>query len=397
MRYGFTFDASACTGCKSCQVACKDKNALPPGVLWRRVYEVTGGSWQQQGAAWTNTVFAYNVSVGCNHCEDPACASACPTGAYRVRDDGIVVQEASKCLGCQYCAWACPYSAPQYSPELGRTTKCDFCCDLIDQGVAPACVNACPMRALDFTKVDDGRPIATVRPFPFPSVSNSTPSLAIKAHPAMLNALPKAVANREEIHPSSAATAALRFPELPLVAFTLLGQTAAGMALISLVAGWRSGPVHSAIGVLLAAAALVSLLHLGKVTQAWRAPAQVRTSPLSREILMLGAFAGAWLLALAAPVLGHTAMAATGAVFVYSMGEVYRLDAVPGWNRWRTHFAFAATALLLAGIALVFVVAATSSLSPALTWFGILLAVAAAAAAVGSRSRFYERIHAKSM
>ena len=64
MTYAFTFDASACSGCKACQEACKDKNNLPVGVMWRRVIEVSGGGWVQEGEAWTNNVFAYNLSIG---------------------------------------------------------------------------------------------------------------------------------------------------------------------------------------------------------------------------------------------------------------------------------------------------------------------------------------------
>ncbi len=160
MTYAFVLDASACSGCKACQAACKDKNGLPVGVLWRRVYEVTGGSWKQQGAAWTSTVFAYNLSVSCNHCTHPKCAGVCPVNAFTVRPDGIVVLDASKCVGCGYCAWACPYGAPQYDRAAGRMGKCDFCCDNLDAGLAPACVSACPLRALDYVEVDGGRTLA---------------------------------------------------------------------------------------------------------------------------------------------------------------------------------------------------------------------------------------------
>ncbi|MCA1899756.1 MAG: 4Fe-4S binding protein, partial [Chloroflexi bacterium] len=115
MTYAFTFDASACSGCKACQEACKDKNNLPVGVLWRRVVEVSGGEWIRTGDAWTNTVFAYNLSIACNHCRHPKCAGVCPTDAYVHRPDGIVYIDSSKCMGCGYCAWACPYNAPRYN------------------------------------------------------------------------------------------------------------------------------------------------------------------------------------------------------------------------------------------------------------------------------------------
>ncbi|MEJ2711547.1 MAG: hypothetical protein P8074_28320 [Anaerolineales bacterium] len=108
-QYAFYFDSSSCTGCKACQVACKDKNNLEVGVLWRRVYSVTGGDWVSTGNAWTSQAFAYELSISCNHCQDPLCVHVCPTTAMHKREDGIVLVDASKCIGCKYCEW--PQSA----------------------------------------------------------------------------------------------------------------------------------------------------------------------------------------------------------------------------------------------------------------------------------------------
>ncbi len=116
-QYAFYFDSSACSGCKACQVACKDKNGLETGILWRRVYEISGGDWLQVGDAWQSSVYAYNLSIACNHCEKPICMEVCPAGAIYKRADGIVLIETSQCLGCGYCSWACPYDAPQYDEE----------------------------------------------------------------------------------------------------------------------------------------------------------------------------------------------------------------------------------------------------------------------------------------
>jgi anaerobic dimethyl sulfoxide reductase subunit B (iron-sulfur subunit) len=149
-RYGFYFDSSSCSGCKTCQIACKDKNNLPEGILWRRVYEVIGGGWARQGEAWISNVFAYNLSIGCNHCEHPICMECCPTNAYSQRSDGIIILDSKRCAGCRYCVWICPYGSPQYDQQAGITSKCDFCVDRIEVGLSPACVAACPMRALDF-------------------------------------------------------------------------------------------------------------------------------------------------------------------------------------------------------------------------------------------------------
>lgn len=184
-RYAFYFDSSVCAGCKACQVACKDKNHLPLGVLWRRVYEVAGGGWVRQEDAWISTVFAYNISIGCNHCEQPICMECCPTNAFSRRADGIILLNSERCVGCRYCTWVCPYGAPQYDEKTGVTSKCDFCNDRLDTGLAPVCVAACPMRALDFGDFNDlvqkyGEPGEV---FPLPDQELTGPALIITPHP----------------------------------------------------------------------------------------------------------------------------------------------------------------------------------------------------------------------
>ena len=199
-RLAFFFDSSACSGCKACQVACKDKNDLPVGQLWRRVYEVSGGGWKKQGAAWVSNVFAYNLSLSCNHCEEPVCAYNCPTQAIQKRDDGIVVIDPAACIGCKYCAWACPYGAPQFNPATGVMGKCDLCADYVDQGKNPGCVDACPMRALDFGQYDElvakYGDSDQVHPLPAPSITQ--PSIVLRAHQRAGDAH-AAVANVEEL------------------------------------------------------------------------------------------------------------------------------------------------------------------------------------------------------
>jgi len=151
-QMAFYFDASACTDCKACMIACKDRADSPVGVKWRRVYQYGGGSWiQKNGTLVPNNIFSYSVSVACMHCERPICAEVCPTKAIFKRDeDGVVLIDADKCIGCRYCEWACPYGAPQFDEEIGVMTKCDFCEDLVAEGNNPACVDACVMRCLDF-------------------------------------------------------------------------------------------------------------------------------------------------------------------------------------------------------------------------------------------------------
>ncbi|MFZ2261387.1 anaerobic dimethyl sulfoxide reductase subunit B (iron-sulfur subunit) [Luteococcus japonicus] len=182
---GFYFDQSACNGCKACAIACKDKHDLPIGVQWRRVIEYTGGSWVQQGDTYEPKVFSYYTSISCNHCEDPICAEVCPTTAMTIRDDGTVYVDPKKCIGCKYCAMACPYSAPQFNPEKGIMTKCDGCKDYRDAGQEPACVAACPSRALEWGDVAElakkhNSDVRSVEPLPDPEITR--PNLVITPH-----------------------------------------------------------------------------------------------------------------------------------------------------------------------------------------------------------------------
>jgi anaerobic dimethyl sulfoxide reductase subunit B len=203
--YAFFFDSSSCSGCKACQIACKDMHGLPLGQVWRRVYEVSGGDWEQAGSAWVSSVFAYNLSISCNHCERPACVEACPSGAMYKRPDGIVLVDSSQCIGCKYCAWACPYGAPQYDPEAGVMTKCTFCFPLLEQDKPPACVSACPLRALDYGSREElERRYGTgAVVFPMPDPNLTQPAVIIHPHPSAEKAktTPARIANREEVKP----------------------------------------------------------------------------------------------------------------------------------------------------------------------------------------------------
>lgn len=165
-------------------MACKDNNHLPQGIDWRKVVEVSGGGWVQQGAAWLSTVYAYNISIACNHCERPICIEVCPTKAIYKRPDGIVLIDQKKCIGCRYCAWACPYGALLYDPDRGYMTKCDFCVDELEQGLPPACVAACPLRALDFGELSElvARHGPSPLVHPLPDNTLTEPALLLTAH-----------------------------------------------------------------------------------------------------------------------------------------------------------------------------------------------------------------------
>jgi phenylacetyl-CoA:acceptor oxidoreductase subunit 1 len=178
-RWAMVADLRRCVGCQTCTAACKHANATPPGVQWRRVLDVEVGEFPNVRRA--------SVPVGCMHCEDPPCMHVCPSTATRKRPDGIVTIDYDLCIGCAYCAVACPYQAryktdvpsfpygketdlerERHDPKrLGVATKCTFCVDRIDAGLSkglkpgvdpeatPACVNSCIAKALHFGDVED--------------------------------------------------------------------------------------------------------------------------------------------------------------------------------------------------------------------------------------------------
>jgi anaerobic dimethyl sulfoxide reductase subunit B (iron-sulfur subunit) len=369
MTYAFSFDARFCSGCKACQAACKDKNNLPTGVLWRRVIEVSGGEWQENGESWNNSVFAYNLSISCNHCAYPKCAGVCPTKAYTIREDGIVFLDTTKCIGCGYCAWACPYGAPQYDATAGRMTKCNSCLDYLERGLSPACVAACPLRVLqygDMETIATGIPLwdtpSDRHPFPLAIFSHTQPRLAVTPHPAMFSTEVKHIANREEIQPQRSS---LRH-ELPLLAFTLLAQFAVGgfwamtwmFPVLWLLVEHDTTMLRllpsAILGMSLGASILASFTHLGTKKNAWRVFSNLRKSRLSREILFLTLFAGSWSVTTFESVIryrdAYEWIAITGIFgvgLIYNMSEVYRLSAAPGWNTWRTNAGFMLSAFLL--------------------------------------------------
>ena len=202
-QMAFFFDSSGCSGCKACQMACKDRSDQGIGVRWRRVYEIVGGGWKRKGKAWIPEVMAYNLSIACNHCSSPVCRDVCPTGAIRKRKDGIVLIDTGRCMGCRYCSWVCPYDALQFDAETGRMTKCDFCFEFLDDGKPPACVSACPGRVLDFGEISELKKkySGSGETFPLPDAQLTGPSLLIKPHPdaGKANNRNSHIANREEV------------------------------------------------------------------------------------------------------------------------------------------------------------------------------------------------------
>jgi anaerobic dimethyl sulfoxide reductase subunit B (iron-sulfur subunit) len=174
-QIAFFVDTTKCINCRTCEIACKDFNDSPVGQRIRKVRVFEGGEFPR--------VFAYNISMSCNHCEDPLCARHCPTGAYKKRaGDGIVVHDPERCIGCRYCTWLCPYGAPQYDPREGRVRKCNLCLDQLEAGKSPVCVAACPMRAIEIGRLAEiaARPGVAAAIHNLPSPGLTKPSCRYK-------------------------------------------------------------------------------------------------------------------------------------------------------------------------------------------------------------------------
>lgn len=156
-QHAFYFDGTRCTGCKTCEMACKDYKDLDVGIAFRKVYEVTlGETVADENGCFTTSCVSYALSMACNHCDEPACVEVCPTGAmHKDAEGGLVSVDDDKCIGCGYCHMACPYNAPKVDRAKGHSVKCDGCAERVAAGAKPVCVEACPARALDFGSADE--------------------------------------------------------------------------------------------------------------------------------------------------------------------------------------------------------------------------------------------------
>jgi len=177
-QIGFYFNMDACVGCRTCQIACKDKSDLDLGPLFRIVDAYSVGTYP--------SVKAYYYSGSCNHCEVPACYGVCPTGAISKEDDGTVLIDVNECNSCGACIESCPYDAPKVVNAEGVVDKCDACVKLRAEGDNPSCVDSCPLRALDFGDIDELKQkygeglVNVIAPLPNPATG---PALLINAKP----------------------------------------------------------------------------------------------------------------------------------------------------------------------------------------------------------------------
>ena len=170
MRYAMVIDLRKCVGCNTCAAACKQENGTPPGVFRTKVLQYEAGTYPEGRLRF--------LHVRCMHCQNAPCLDSCPTRATYRREDGPVLIDDAKCIGCRYCIMACAYEARTYNAQepgeyfegkgltpyeqavqgdhpRGSIEKCTFCAERLDQGKEPACVATCPAGARIFGDLDD--------------------------------------------------------------------------------------------------------------------------------------------------------------------------------------------------------------------------------------------------
>lgn len=387
-QHGFYFNADNCIACHACEAACSEKNDNPAHIAYRSVGFVEGGTYPAYQRI--------NISMACNHCDDPVCLKGCPTRAYtKYAEYGAVLQDPDICFGCGYCTWVCPYNAPQLDPVKGQVTKCNMCVDRLEVGLKPACVSACLGNALDFGVVEnipENRSQARAEIPGFPRTDITHPNIrfqqtrtpqrdmvrvddtALKYHRDESSNTYKPVLDpRHGDRREWNLRKLLGSHENAHIAFTLSTQTVMGAFLVTM-AGYftpalnsiQSGPAF--IPTLLIMLTIMGFglfklnMHLGKPHRFYRGFYNLRHSPVSREIAGVSTFffglLGFTVFALfdvaVALQMFFTAMAVAGALLGgYYMYRLYRIQARPFWDHAYTAATFIATSLILGALLLV--------------------------------------------
>ncbi len=188
MAKGMFIDTSICTGCKACQVACKEWNGLSYEPTHFRFDEkekrpvainFTGNSYDNTSRLsaydWRHVRFVeqfnadrsqshwWFMSDSCKHCTDSGCMNACPTNALTRTDMGNIVVQQDVCIGCKYCVPACPWNVISFNPSTGTVWKCTLCNDRIHNNLSTACSKACPTGSIQFGDVAELRSKAQAR------------------------------------------------------------------------------------------------------------------------------------------------------------------------------------------------------------------------------------------
>jgi Fe-S-cluster-containing dehydrogenase component/DMSO reductase anchor subunit len=366
-----------------------------------------------------------NISMACNHCDDPVCLKGCPTRAYtKYAEYGAVLQDPDICFGCGYCTWVCPYNAPQLDPVKGQVSKCNMCVDRLEVGLKPACVSACLGNALDFGVVEnipENRTQAKTEIPGFPRTDITHPNIRFQQTRTPQRDMSRVDQNPVKYHREESSESfkpvvdvkqnatknggfkqgvgrewnwkkLLGSHENAHIAFTLSAQTVM-VAFLVLLSGYFFAPVadfwssSAMLPVLLVLFVLMSFglfklnMHLGKPHRFYRGFYNLRHSPVSREIAGVSAFytglMGYGIFALLATFdtvytsyaqMFFAGIGVLGALFGgYFMYKLYRIEARPFWNHWYTAASFCATGLTLGSLLLALTALMFSSMTESLS------------------------------
>lgn len=390
-QLAFEVNLDACSGCKACVTACHSLNGLGEDETWRRVGRLLGQDPPPHMPA--APAVQQHVTTSCHHCVEPGCLSGCPVQAYD-KDPltGIVRHLDDQCIGCQYCILMCPYEAPQYSPALGIVRKCDMCRQRLEVGEAPACVQGCPNQAIRIAivKQEDARTLAAsgvaLADSPAPHWTTPTTRYHSGRTPELACVSPR---GKRRFVAADAEMPQVGHTHMPLVVMLVLTQLSVGVLLMERLlaamggsAGWQGALllVSAFAGVVGGNAAL---LHLGRPWGAWRAFLGLRTSWLSREIVVLGGYGATVSIAALLALLDWQPMASgaawlallLGVVGVACSAMIYVVTGRDYWNAWRTGGRFLATVLGLGTATTLLIVAAQGASGGVLSALALTVAL----------------------
>ena len=153
----FIIDVDKCTGCNLCVVACKDEHVDSSYAPWSKPQPEGGHFWMNVKAIERGTIPRVRMTflpTMCQHCEEAPCIPACPEGAIKTRDDGLIWIDGDKCTGCGDCQPSCPYDVIYKNDDLNIAQKCTGCSHRVDEGELPRCVDVCPHEAIKFSQAD---------------------------------------------------------------------------------------------------------------------------------------------------------------------------------------------------------------------------------------------------
>lgn len=170
--YGCLVDTTLCVGCRKCEEACNQRHGLPKPKESFEEMTVLENPRRMDEFSYTVVNKYYPKNIGtlvwrqrptfvkfqCMHCNDPSCVSACIVGALTKQENGAVIYDVKKCIGCRYCMVACPFQVPAYeykNPLTPEVRKCTFCFEYVKEGGLPACAQVCPREVMTFGKKSD--------------------------------------------------------------------------------------------------------------------------------------------------------------------------------------------------------------------------------------------------